>query len=169
MASYAKKEQRVAVFVDIQNMYYSARKQNSRVDFWKVLEMIVGDRQLIRSIAYVINSWNAKERWFFQALDSIWFELKEKDLKVFDDWNKKWDWDLWIAMDMIRIAPKMDSIILLTWDSDFIPVIEYIKNNAGCLTEVVAFSSTWSIDLARSADYYADLDQMDILVPINTK
>ena len=118
------KGQRVGVFVDVQNLYYSARSlYNTKVNFNAVLKTAVGGRELIRAIAYVIKAEAMKEQTFFDALKLIGFEVKSKDLQIFYGGNKKGDWDIGIAMDCIELAPKLDTIILISGDGDFTPLV----------------------------------------------
>ena len=78
------REQRVGVFVDVQNLYYSAKNlYKSKVNFKEILRYAVNDRKLIRAIAYVIKTEAMKEKTFFDALDKIGFEVRSKDLQVF--------------------------------------------------------------------------------------
>ena len=96
------KAQRVGVFVDVQNMYYSARFAHSaKVNFKALLEAAVAKRILVRAIAYVIQTEDLKNEPFFDALENIGFEVKAKDLQIFAGGAKKGDWDVGIAMDAI--------------------------------------------------------------------
>ena len=97
------KAQRIGVFIDVQNMYYSAKSMyKAKVDFSQILKQAVNGRSLIRAIAYVIKTDMVKdEHTFFEALEKIGFEVKTKDLQVFYGGHKKGDWDIGIAMDMI--------------------------------------------------------------------
>ena len=89
------KEQRIGVFVDVQNMYYSAKNlYNAKVNFANVLKEVVNGRKLIRAIAYVIRTEAMKEKTFFDALKKIGFEIKAKDLQIFYGGHKKGDWDV---------------------------------------------------------------------------
>ena len=93
--------QRVGVFVDVANMYYSAKNiHGSRVNFGKLLEDAVADRQLVRALAYVIKADSPDEDRFFDALDKVGFEKRVKDLQVFSGGAKKGDWDVGIAVDI---------------------------------------------------------------------
>ena len=84
MISAQNKEQRVAVFVDVQNMYYSAKNlYGTKVDFGKVLNSAVAGRKLVRAFAYVIRADVGAEKDFFGALQKIGYEVKEKDLRYF--------------------------------------------------------------------------------------
>lgn len=151
--------QRVAVLVDVQNLYYSAKNLfNSKVNFKNLLDFCVQDRILTRAIAYVINADpDGKENEFFDAVNSAGFETKEKPLQTFFGGAKKGDWDVGIAMDAVRLAPKVDSIILCSGDGDFNPVVTYLQQ-AGCLIEVVAFEKTANKELMEAADDFVPIE-----------
>lgn len=151
------KEQRVGVFVDVQNLYYSAKNlYKAKVHFGKILEQAVGGRKLIRAIAYVIKAQNPEEQKFFEALDKQGFEVKMKDLQVFYGGMKKGDWDIGIVMDIIRLSNKLDVVVLVTGDGDFVPLIEYLKNH-GQYVEVMAFGESASTKLKEESDEFIDL------------
>jgi len=150
------KEQRVGVFVDVQNLYYSAKNlYKAKVNFAKILERAVSDRKLIRAVAYVIKAQNPEEQKFFEALDKQGFEVKMKDLQVFFGGLKKGDWDIGIVMDIIKLSNKLDVVILVTGDGDFVPLIEYLKNH-GQYVEVMAFGESASSRLKEQADEFFD-------------
>lgn len=153
-------DQRVAVLVDIQNLYHSAKNlYKSRVNFKNLLSLLVKERILTRAIAYVIKSDpNEKENEFFEALNSAGFEVREKDLQVFAGGAKKGDWDIGIAMDAIRLGHKVDSIILVSGDGDFTPVVNYLQQSLGCLVEVAAFRKTANHQLIEIADDFTNIE-----------
>ena len=154
------KGQRVGIFVDVQNMYYSAKQMYSaKVNFAHILRTAVGDRHLIRAIAYVIKADVKDEKNFFDALESFGFEVKAKDLQVFYGGNKKGDWDIGIAMDMIELAPKLDTVVLVSGDGDFIPLLQHLRRAIGCRVEVIAFGRSSSSKLREEADSFVDLDK----------
>lgn len=151
------KEQRVGVFVDVQNLYYSAKNlYNAKVNFGEVLRTAVSGRKLIRALAYVIKAQNLDEQKFFEALDKQGFEVKMKDLQVFFGGHKKGDWDIGIAMDIIRLSQKIDVVVLATGDGDFIPLVEYLRNH-GQYIEIMAFGKSASSLLVKEADEFIDL------------
>ncbi|MBD3262001.1 MAG: NYN domain-containing protein [Candidatus Altiarchaeales archaeon] len=153
------RNQRTGVFVDVQNMYYSAMHlYDSKVDFNKILRDAVAKRTLIRAFAYVIKADVKEEESFFDALESIGFEVKSKDLQVFWGGHKKGDWDVGIAMDAIREAPKLDTIVLVSGDGDFTELVKYLKGR-GCRVEVMAFKKSASSKLIEEADYFHNLDK----------
>jgi len=153
-------KQRVGIFVDVQNMYYSARNiYKSKVNFKTLLKEAVRRRQLIRAIAYVIKADVKDEANFFEALKSLGYEVKAKDLQVFFGGAKKGDWDIGIAMDMIELAPKLDAIVLVSGDGDFVPLVQHLKHALGCYVEVLAFGKTSAQKLVEEVDNFIDMDQ----------
>lgn len=152
-------EQRVGVYVDVQNLYYSAKNLYSRkVNFRSILNEAVSGRRLIRAIAYVIKADVKDEKNFFDALEKIGFEVRAKDLQVFWGGAKKGDWDVGIAMDTMRIASKLDTVVLVSGDGDFTDLLHHLKS-LGCRAEVMAFGKTASSKLIAEADYFIDLDK----------
>lgn len=152
------KEQRVGVFVDVANMYHSAKNLfQRRVDFGQVLKEAVGGRKLIRAIAYAIKTKTGEEDLFLEALEKQGFEVRIKDLQIFLSGVKKADWDVGMAIDAIRIAPKLDVIILVTGDGDFIPLVRFLRDHLGCIVEIMAFQKTCSSKLIEEADDFTDL------------
>jgi uncharacterized LabA/DUF88 family protein len=154
-------DQRVAILVDVQNLYYSARNlYKSRISFKNLLKVALQDRILTRAIAYVIKSdVSKKEGEFFNAVNDAGFEINEKELQVFPGGAKKGDWDVGIAMDAIRLGKKVDSIVLISGDGDFVPVVRYLQLSLGCLVEVVAFDKTCSGSLKEVADSFIPIEK----------
>ncbi len=152
-------EQRVGVFVDVQNLYYSAKyNYKSHVNFGNILKAAVGGRKLIRAIAYCIRADMKDEQTFFDALSNQGFEVKAKDLQVFFGGAKKGDWDIGIAMDTIELAHKLDTIVLVSGDGDYQPLVQHLRRALGCRVEVVAFGKSASGKLVEDADSFLDLD-----------
>ncbi len=166
------KDQRVGVFVDVQNMYYSAKNlHNSKVNFVEILKIALKDRKLIRAIAYVIKAdVSDDEKSFFEALENFGYEVKAKDLQVFYGGHKKGDWDVGIAMDIMKSASKLDVVVLVSGDGDFKELLEH-ASALGCRTEVLAFGKSASIKLKEEADLFVDLDTdtRKILMPLHKK
>jgi uncharacterized protein (TIGR00288 family) len=154
------KEQRVGILVDVSNMYHSAKNlYNKRVNFKEVLKESVAGRKLIRATAYVIKTETEEEMSFFEALNQQGFEIKSKELQVFAGGAKKADWDVGITVDAIKIADKLDVIILVTGDGDYLPLVKYLQNTKGCLVEVMAFRQTASSKLVEEADDFINLSE----------
>jgi len=157
MAVIKHPAQRVGVFIDTQNLYHSAKHlYKARVNFANVLAESVGDRTLVRAIAYVINTESGDETAFFDALTKIGIETKAKDLQIFADGAKKADWDVGIAVDAVKLAPRLDTIVLATGDGDFVPLIHYLEN-MGCQVEVISFGKSSSAKLKEAAHAFTDM------------
>ncbi|MFH1667880.1 MAG: NYN domain-containing protein [Candidatus Komeilibacteria bacterium] len=151
-------DQRVGVFVDIGNMYHSAKNLfSAKINFGKILETAVGKRQLVRAICYVVESQAPEEKNFFEALSNQGYEVKSKDLQIFPGGAKKGDWDVGIAIDAITIANHLDVVVLVTGDGDFIPLVNFLKNNKGCRVEVIAFEQSTSAKLIEDADSFVNI------------
>jgi len=151
--------QRVAVLIDVQNLYHSAKNlYASRVNFREILKLAVNQRSLIRAFAYVVRTKTGEEKPFFEALSKLGIETRVKDLQEFYGGLKKADWDVGIAVDAVKIAPSVDAIVLASGDGDFIPLVEYLKNQ-GKRVEIIAFSRSASSHLKEIADEFLDLEE----------
>lgn len=158
-------EQRVGIFIDVQNLYHSAKNlYRARVNFKEVLKAIIGPRKLIRAIAYVVKTETGEEQNFFEALTKIGIEVKMKDLQIFFGGMKKGDWDVGMAIDAIKSADRLDAVIILSGDGDFIPLVEYLKFTKGVQVEVAGFAKSSSSRLKEAADDFLDLDKRQFLI-----
>ncbi len=163
MAIIKHRQQRVGIFIDTQNLYHSAKNLYKRkVNFGEVVKEALTGRVLIRAIAYVITSEAGDEKGFFDALKKMGIETKTKNLQVFAGGAKKGDWDVGLAVDAISIANKLDSVVIVSGDGDFVPLVEYLKLSAGCQVEVVSFGKSTSSKLIEAADDFIDLDKKPI-------
>ena len=152
-------EQRVAILIDTQNLYHSAKNlYKAKVNFAAVVEASLGNRKLIRALSYVVNTESGEESAFFEALEKVGIEIKTKDLQIFYGGAKKADWDVGLAIDAIKLANKVDAIVLATGDGDFIPLVEYVKNQ-GCQVEVITFGRSASGKLREVVDDFIDMDE----------
>ena len=150
--------QRIAVLIDVQNLYHSAKNlHNARVNFKAILKLAVSQRNLIRAFGYVVRTKTGEEKAFFSALVKLGIETRVRDLQEFYDGMKKADWDVGITVDAIRISPSVDTIVLASGDGDFIQLIEYLKNQ-GKRIEIIAFGKTTSAKLQEIADEFIDLE-----------
>ena len=150
--------QTIAVLVDAQNLYYSYRRQyNGRVDYGKLLERVAAGRPVVRAIAYVICSPETDATNFLTALKQMGFEVKAKPLKVRPDGSVKGDWDMGIALDALAIGQKVDTVCLVTGDSDFADLVTVLKAR-GVRVECFGVRGSFAEELQRTADasYYID-------------
>ena len=153
------KHQRVGVFIDIQNLYHSAKHlYSARINYRELIKELSSSRQLIRVIGYVVKSETALgEKAFFEALEKAGVELRMKDLQIFPGGVKKADWDVGMAIDAIKMAPKLDAVVLATGDGDFVPLVEYLKYTYGVQVEVIAFGKSSSGQLREAVDDFIDI------------
>ncbi len=112
----------------------------------------------MRAVAYVITTESGEEQGFFEALENMGIETKTKDLQIFVGGSKKADWDVGLAVDAIRLAPKLDTIVIASGDGDFVPLVEYLKNS-GVQVEVLSFGKSSSAKLVEASDDFVDLDE----------
>lgn len=178
--------QRVGIFVDVQNLYHSAKNlYRGRVNYRELIKQLVGERQLIRALAYVVKSEGivpatngegkeggkkghlSTESAFFDALESAGLELRTKDLQVWADGAKKADWDVGMAVDAIRMSESLDVIILVTGDGDFIPLVDYLKWGRGRVVEIAAFRRSASSKLQEVADRFVNIEELPKVIMKN--
>lgn len=145
---------RVGVFVDVQNMFYAAKDRfERRVDYIKLLDLIVGPRQLITAYAYIVQIPEIKQGNFISLLEHNGYTIRSKDLRLRGDGSAKGDWDVGIAVDVVSMLGKLDVVILASGDGDFCPLADLIKQQNKRI-EVVAFEHNTSMDLQTMADQF---------------
>ncbi len=190
--------QRVGIFIDVVNLYHSAKNiYRGRVNYAELMKHLVGGRQLVRAMAYVVKSEGieaphaegahvrparvdearsaagvnlSSEAAFFEALEKAGLELRVKDLQIYADGTKKGDWDVGMAVDAIRQAPFLDVIVLVTGDGDFLPLIDYLKWGTGRMVEVAAFHRSASAKIQEAADKFINIEEIPrILIPTSAR
>ena len=145
---------RVGVFVDVQNMFYAAKdRYGRRVDYIKLLDLIVGPRYLMGAYAYVVQIPEIDQAPFLSLLEHNGYTIKSKDLRLRGDGSAKGDWDVGIAVDVVSMLGSLDVVILASGDGDFCPLAELIKQQ-NKRVEVVAFEHNTSMDLQQIADQF---------------
>ena len=161
MTSIKNKDQRIAIFIDVQNLYHSAKNlYQARVNFREILKTAVSSRKLIRAFAYVVRTKTGEEKPFFDALINLGIETRAKDLQEYYGGLKKADWDVGIAVDAIKTADSVDVIVLVSGDGDYVPLVEYLKNH-GKRVEAMAFGKSTSSRLREAVDEFIDLEDGD--------
>lgn len=172
------RNQRVGIFLDVQNLYHSAKNlYHGRVNYQELMRYLVGNRQMIRALAYVVRSEGigldtpqsprpglSSESAFFDALEKAGIELRVKDLQVYGDGLKKGDWDVGMAVDAIRMSAFLDVVILVTGDGDFIPLLDYLKWGLGKIVEVAAFHRSASMKLQEAADRFINIEEIPRII-----
>ena len=175
--------QRVGVFIDVVNLYHSAKNMyHGRVNYAELMKHLVAGRHLVRAMAYVVKSEGiepqhaesiavrpartvsgtnlSSEGACFEALEKAGLELRVKDLQIYADGTKKGDWDVGMTVDAIRQAPFLDVIVLVTGDGDFLPLVDYLKWGAGRMVEVAAFRRSASAKIQEAADRFINIEEI---------
>jgi len=150
--------QRVGVFVDVQNMFYSAKiLKNAKLNFSKLMQRAVRGRQLIRAICYVVDNPEIDQSAFVDMLVGNGYEVKSKQLRVRHDGSAKGDWDMGMAIDAVTLADKLDIIVLVSGDGDFTDLVFHLRHK-GVLVEAISFPNSTHQDLMEAVDLYIPVD-----------
>ncbi|MBT3230742.1 NYN domain-containing protein [Candidatus Uhrbacteria bacterium] len=148
---------RVGVFIDVQNMYYSARNVfNRKVNYPKIVEETTGNGQLVRALAYAVTTEAGDESPFLEALEKNNIEVIAKDLVEYDSGHKKANWDVGMAIDVVRMLDMLDVVVMVSGDGDFAPLADYVRGK-GRLFHVASFRESTSSELLEVTDFYTNL------------
>ena len=132
-------EQRVGIFIDVQNMFYAAKHlYGSKLNFTKLLDYIAKGRPLCRAIAYIVRTPEIDQSNFLTMLRSNGYEVRIKDLKQRPDGTAKGDWDMGMALDAMAMSEKLDVIAIVSGDGDFVELVNFLKAR-GVRVEVYSF------------------------------
>jgi uncharacterized LabA/DUF88 family protein len=157
------KYQRVGIFVDVQNMFYSAKHlKNAKLNFNKLMEKGLQGRQLIRAICYCVGTPDNDQTSFLEMLAGNGYEIKNKELRTRQDGSAKADWDMGMAIDAISLADKLDIIVLVSGDGDFIDLVMHLKHK-GVSVELISFPRSTNDDLIQAVDHYIPIEE-DLLI-----
>ena len=157
-----RKNHRVGVFVDVQNMYHSAKNlYKARVNFRELLKIAAAGREVVRAIAYVVKSDTEEEKAFFEALEKAGFELKTKDLQIFPGGMKKADWDVGLAIDTVGLSKHLDVVVIVSGDGDFEPLVNYLQYS-GLIVETVSFRRSTSARIIEATNNFIDLEEVEV-------
>jgi len=159
------KYQRVGVFVDVQNMFYSAKKlRNAKLNFAELMVRAVRGRQLIRAICYCVNSPDVDQTNFMEMLKNTGYEIRTKDLRTRADGSSKADWDMGMAIDAVSLADKLDIIVLVSGDGDFTDLVYHLKGR-GVLVEAISFPRSTNEDLIKAVDVHIPIEDDLLFMP----
>jgi len=148
------KNAQVALFVDVQNMFYSAKNlYNGRLDYEKFLEAAVGDRTLVQATAYIVQTPDIDQTKFISLLKSIGYVVRAMDLKTGTGGFAKGNWDVGMTIDILNLIDKVDALVLATGDGDFVPIVKLFQKK-GVRVEIVSFAYNTAIDLKETADRF---------------
>jgi len=158
-------KQRVALFVDVLNIFYAAKHgRQSKVEYGQLMKKLVAGRELVRAVAYIVRRDDVDQTGFQEALRKFGYEIKVKDLKTYvgkvdgKPSSAKGSWDVGMAVDAVAMAAKLDTVVLVTGDGDFAPLVESLKH-IGCRVEVAGFEGSTAQDLIKAADLYIPITE----------
>ncbi|MGD8396817.1 MAG: NYN domain-containing protein [Candidatus Eiseniibacteriota bacterium] len=153
--------QRLALLVDVQNIYYPAKSLGDKVDFHSLLRRFT-NRNLVRAIAYVVEAPDVDISPFVTALTSIGFEVKTKAIKIFDDGTRKGDIDMMLALDALSLADKVDVVCMVTGDGVYVELVHHLHAR-GVKVELMSFKSNTSSELLRVCDAHVSMNEEFLL------
>jgi len=146
---------KIALFADVQNIYYTTRQAYGRQFNYRALwQRVSAQGHIVSAIAYAIDRDDDHQRKFQDALRHIGFRVRLKPYIQRSDGSAKGDWDVGITLDVVQIAKDVDRVILLSGDGDFDLLLEMIKADAGVRTEVYGVPALTASSLINAADVY---------------
>ncbi len=155
--------EKVALFMDLGNLYFAARKLNIRVDYTRMVEVLTKGRRLLRSFAYAgVDPQNPESQGYLTWMKRHGFRVVTKHLRRFPDGTVKANLDVELAIDMLMIAPHIDTAVLVSGDGDFVRLVEAVQFK-GVRVEVVGLAEMTAMALIDVADTFTELSE---LVPI---
>ncbi len=151
---------RVAVFIDGNNLFHAARFHNIDIDYNKLLRLLLGDGRLLRAFFYTgVDAGAERQQGFLLWMRRNGFRVVQKELKTFYDGTRKANLDVEIAVDMLSLAGRYDTAVLVSGDEDFVYALNAIAYK-GCRVEVAGFRSNTAPKLIDVADYFIDLGEI---------
>ena len=155
---------KIAIFVDVQNIYYTTRQAYGRqFDYRKLMKRIRTEGEIVSATAYAIHRGDEKQLKFQNALKQMGFTVKLKPYIQRSDGSAKGDWDVGIAIDVLEVAKDVDAIVLLTGDGDFDLLLEKIRKDYAISTEVYGVPALTANSLIDAANIYHPIDE-DLLL-----
>ena len=151
---------KIALFADVQNIYYTTRQAYGRqFNYRKLWEIIRPQGEIVSATAYVTQRNDDAQRKFQDALKHIGFTLKSKPYIQRSDGSAKGDWDVGITIDIMKIAPEVDTLILLSGDGDFAILLTEIRKSYAVNTQAYGVPSLTAKSLIDAAGSYHPIDE----------
>ena len=155
---------KVALFVDVQNVYYTTKQAFGRnFDYNRFWSRATDDRQIIKAIAYAIDRGDKKQHEFQNILRAIGFEVKLKPFIQRSDGSAKGDWDVGIAIDALEYSADADIVVLVSGDGDFDLLVNKLRVDKGKVVEVYGVSTLTSASLVNAASRFIPIES-DLLL-----
>jgi uncharacterized LabA/DUF88 family protein len=145
----------VAIFVDVQNIYYTTRRQFSRhFDYNRFWAEVTRNRKVVKAMAFATDRGDEKQMQFQNILRAIGFEVKLKPFIQRLDGSAKGDWDVGITLEVLEYAPQADVVVLATGDGDFDLLVHKIRERHGVSVEVYGVAELSAGSLIRAANRF---------------
>ena len=158
---------RIAIFVDVQNIYYTTRQAFSRqFNYSKLWQQISAQGEIVAATAYAIHRGDERQLKFQNALKKIGFDVKLKPYIQRKDGSAKGDWDVGITIDVLETARDVDTIVLLSGDGDFDLLLERVKSRYAVTAEVYGVPALTANSLRDAASFYHPIGD-DLLLKAN--
>ena len=155
---------RVAVFVDVQNVYYTVKQiYGCHFDYRAFWDQVTAGREVVRAFAYAIDRKDQQQIRFQQILESIGFEVKLKPFIQRSDGSAKGDWDVGITLDMIELATEVDVAVLASGDGDFDLAVTKLRDAHGVEVEVYGVRKLTAASLIQAATRFVPIEQQLLL------
>lgn len=155
---------RVAVFIDGNNLFHAARFHTIDIDYNKLLRILLGDGRLLRAFFYTgVDAGAERQQGFLLWMRRNGFRVVQKELKTFYDGTRKANLDVEIAVDMLSLAGRYDTAVLVSGDEDFVYAVNAVAYK-GCRVEVAGFRSNTAPRLIDVADFFIDLGDIAELI-----
>ena len=155
----------IAIFVDVQNIYYTTRQAFGRqFDYRAFWAAVTSEREVIAAFAYAIDRNDGKQKGFQQILRDIGFTVMLKPYIQRSDGSAKGDWDVGITLDMVEWAEAADTVVLASGDGDFDLALERIHTRFGTKSEVYGVEQLTAGSLIKAAGHYVPIEE-PLLMP----
>lgn len=155
---------KIAIFIDGNNLFHAARFHNVDIDYNKLLRVLLGNGRLLRAFFYTgVDAGAERQQGFLLWMSRNGFRVVQKELKTFYDGTRKANLDVEIAVDMVNLAGKYDTAVLVSGDEDFVYAVNAVAYK-GCRVEVAGFRSNTAPCLIDAADYFIDLGEIVDLI-----
>jgi uncharacterized LabA/DUF88 family protein len=152
--------EKLAIFVDVQNIYYTVKQAYQRNFNYQVFwDQVSVNREIVAAFAYAIDRKDNKQQGFQQILRNIGFEVKLKPFIQRSDGTAKGDWDVGITLDVIEFAPKVDTVILLSGDGDFDLLLQKVRNQYHVQTQVYGVRALTAAALMNASDKFIPIEE----------
>jgi uncharacterized LabA/DUF88 family protein len=156
--------QRVAIFVDVQNIYYTTRQAfDAHFDYNAFWRRVTADREVVKATAFATDRGDPKQRQFQHILRGIGFEVKLKPFINRADGSAKGDWDVGITLDVLDVVERVDVVVLASGDGDFDALVHRLRERHALEVEVYGVPQLTANTLSRAATRFVPIDESLIL------